>query len=108
MSYGAYGYDIATKQNFDISKSSSYSNLHQSGTSSPKNNTIPNGSYTQYDNSGKIYSYSQYNSLGQQSLRIDFQGKSHAGILPHIHLFSYPSRGGKVDYIFDMNWHLIN
>ncbi len=81
---------------------------HLSGTGSPKNNVNPNGSYTQFDAKGHIYSYTQFNSQGNQTLRIDFQGRSHAGVLPHIHLYTYPELGGKCEYIFDLNWHLIN
>ena len=49
---------------------------------------IQNGSYIQYDNKGKIYSYSEF-SGGKQTYRIDFQGSPHAGYLPHIHIYRY-------------------
>ncbi len=81
---------------------------HTSGVGSPQKNPNPNGSYTQFDSKGNIYSYAQYDSEGRQTMRIDFQGRSHAGILPHIHLFTYPELGGKAEYIFDLNWKLIN
>jgi len=82
--------------------------LHTTGTTSPKNVSNPGGSYTKLDNNGNIYSYTQFNLSGQQTLRIDFQGRAHAGILPHIHLYVYPESGGRVEYIFDLAWHLIN
>ena len=41
-------------------------------------------------------------------MRIDFQGRSHAGIIPHIHIFVYPELGGRVEYVFDLDWNLIN
>ena len=44
---------------------------------------------------------------GRQTMRIDFE-KPHAGVVPHIHLFIYPERGNTVEYIFDLQWHLIN
>ena len=81
---------------------------HTKNLGSPKKNVNPGGSHTQLDSSGNIYSYTQFNSSGQQTLRIDFQGKPHAGVLPHVHLFKYPELGGKIDYIFDMEWNLIN
>lgn len=81
---------------------------HTSGVCSPKKVSNPGGSYVQLDNSGNIYSYAQYNSFGQQSMRIDFQGKAHAGVLPHIHMYVYPEQGGRVEYIFDLAWNLIN
>ena len=40
-------------------------------------------------------------------MRIDFE-KPHAGVVPHIHLFIYPERGNTVEYIFDLQLHLIN
>lgn len=81
---------------------------HLSGTGSPEKNATPNGSYTKLDNSGNIYSYTQFNSDSQQTMRIDFQGRPHAGVLPHIHLFVYLERGGRAEYIFNKNWDLIN
>lgn len=41
-------------------------------------------------------------------MRIDFQGRPHAGVLPHIHLYIYPEQGGRVEYVFDVFWNLIN
>ena len=81
---------------------------HSTGVVSPKNARIVNGAYTQIGSNGKLYSYTQFDSFGRQSLRIDFQGKAHAGALPHIHLFIYPERGGRVEYIFDTGWNLLN
>ncbi len=75
---------------------------------SPNNNVNINGSYTKLDNNGNVYSYTQFNSLGRQSMRIDFQGRAHKGVLPHIHIYVYPEMGGRVEYTFDMNWHLID
>lgn len=81
---------------------------HTTGVCSPKKVSNPGGSYVQLDSKGNIYSYTQYNSRGQQSMRIDFQGKSHAGILPHIHIYVYPEQGGRAEYVFDLAWNLIN
>lgn len=81
--------------------------LHTSGVGSPNNNINPGGSYTKLDNNGRLYSYTQFDELGRQTMRIDFQGRPHAGTLPHIHLFKYPEKGGRAEYVFDLNWHLI-
>ena len=81
---------------------------HTSGVGNPNNNINPGGSYTKLDNNGKLYSYTQFDNLGRQTMRMDFQGRPHAGVLPHIHLYIYPQQGGRVEYIFDLNWHLIN
>ena len=34
--------------------------------------------------------------------------RSHAGVLPHTHIYIYPPQGGRAEYVFDMNWRLIN
>jgi len=81
---------------------------HTSGVGNPNNNINPGGSYTKLDNNGNLYSYTQFDNLGRQTMRMDFQGRPHAGVLPHIHLYTYPQQGGRVEYIFDLNWHLIN
>ena len=81
--------------------------LHTMSTTSPRKVSNPNGSHTQLDNNGRIYSYAQYDSYGRQNLRFDFQGKPHADVLPHIHIFVYPDRGGRAEYVFDMTWKLI-
>ena len=81
---------------------------HTSGIGSPENNINPGGSYTKYDSNGNIYSYTQFDDVGRQWMRIDFQGKPHAGVLPHIHLYKYLPRGGRVEYTFDLNWNLID
>ena len=62
---------------------------HTTGVGSPDNNVNPGGSYTKLDNNGNIYSYTQFDDMGRQTMRIDFQGKPHAGVLPHIHMYIY-------------------
>ena len=88
----------------------SYTELHTSGTSRPDKLSSPpaNGSYVQYDNKGNIYSYTQFDERGRQSLRVDFQGKPHAETLPHIHLYKYLEKGGRKEYTFDLSWHLLD
>ena len=81
---------------------------HTSGVGNPNKNVNPGGSYTKLDNNGNLYSYTQFDNLGRQTMRIDFQGRPHAGVLPHIHLYTYPQQGGRSEYIFDLNWRLIN
>jgi len=81
---------------------------HTKGVGSPNNNINPGGSYTKLDNNGGLYSYTQFDNLGRQTMRMDFQGRPHAGVLPHIHLYTYPQQGGRMEYIFDLDWHLIN
>ena len=75
---------------------------------SPNNNINPDGSYTKFDHKGKLYSYTQFDSLGRQTMRIDFQGRSHAGVLPHVHLYTYPQQGGRAEYVFDLQWRLVD
>lgn len=103
---GAYAY--ASMQGNSQGVAANGTGQHTSGIGSPKNNVNPNGSYTKYDQNGNIYSYTQYNSAGDQIMRIDFQGRPHAGVLPHIHLYIYPEQGGRVEYVFDVFWNLIN
>ena len=81
---------------------------HTTGVGSPNNNVNINGSFTKLDHKGNLYSYTQFDSFGRQFLRIDYQGRPHAGTLPHIHIFMYPERGGKIEYVFDMEWNLID
>ena len=82
---------------------------HTTGYGNPQkpSSINPGGSYTQITPSGQIRSYAQYNMAGRQTMRIDFE-KPHAGVVPHIHLFIYPERGNTVEYIFDLQLHLIN
>ena len=80
---------------------------HLSGTGSPNNNATPNGSYTKVDNQGRVYSYTQFDSQSRQTMRIDFQGKPHAGVLPHIHTYVYLEKGGRAEYVFNTRWELI-
>ncbi len=105
-----YGYIAARVYNGAYASSSTNTSNRQnlSGTQSPKKISIPNGTYTQFDHQGNLYSYTQFDALGRQSMRIDFQGKAHHGVLPHIHMYIYPEKGGRVDYIFDLNWHLLD
>jgi len=49
-----------------------------------------------------------YVDFDKENFRIDFQGRMHAGVLPHIHIYVYPDRGGRIKYTFDMNWNLID
>ena len=81
---------------------------HTTSKTSPRSISNPGGSHTQMGDNGKIYSYTQYDMSGRQTLRIDFQGRPHNRTLPHIHLFVYLERGGKTEYIFDLDWHLID
>lgn len=101
------GYNMYRSQSSNTNSSDVSSSLHQTGRGSPKKNLVPNGSYTQLDDSGNIYSYTQFDSQGRQTMRIDFQGRPHNGVLPHIHLFTYPERGGQAEYVFDLFWNLI-
>lgn len=101
------GYNMYRSQTTQSNASAPVLPEHKSGRSSPKKNTVPNGSYTQYDDNGNIYSYAQYDSLGRQTLRIDFQGRAHNGVLPHIHLYTYLELGGQNEYVFDLMWNLI-
>ena len=95
-------YTVNPKQSGTNSNSS-----HRVGTGSATNNIVPGGSYTKLDTNGNIYSYTQFDKLGRQTMRIDFQGRAHNGVIPHIHLYVYPSQGGRVQYSFDMNWNLL-
>ena len=99
------GYSMSSSQ---LAKEPQNTVKHVTGISSPKKNVVPSGTYTQLDNKGSIYSYTQFDSSGRQTMRIDFQGKPHAGVLPHIHLYTYPAKGGRVEYTFDLNWKLID
>jgi RHS repeat-associated protein len=102
------GYKMHRLQTSQSSISNHVLPEHKSGRSRPSKNPVPNGSYTQYDDYGDIYSYAQYDGLGRQTLRIDFQGSPHNGVLPHIHLYTYPELGGKGKYVFDLMWNLID
>ena len=107
---GAYsGYSISGTQSSNVTSNSEpeESILHTSGIGSPMNNVNPGGSYTKLNNFGNIYSYTQFDSFGRQTLRIDFQGRPHAGVLPHVHLYVYPPQGGRTEYTFDLDWNLI-
>lgn len=109
--WGAYsGYSMSSSQSPKVTPNTNHKSggSHTSGVGSPKNNINPGGSFTKLDNSGNIYSYTQFDDLGRQTMRMDFQGRPHARVLPHIYLYVYPPQGGRVDYIFDLNWHLIN
>ena len=100
------GYNLYRSQPVNANTSNSNNSSHITGRGSPKENPVPNGSYTQVDDFGNIYSYTQFDSQGRQTLRIDFQGRPHNGVLPHIHLFTYPGRGGRAEYVFDLSWNL--
>ena len=80
---------------------------HTTGTSSPKYESNPGGSYVQMGSNNQIYSYAQYDSGGRQTMRIDFQGKPHKGVLPHIHIYTYFEQGNRREWIYDMMWHQI-
>ena len=77
---------------------------HTQSNTSPRKVSNPNGSHTQIGSNGKIYSYAEYDSYGRQIMRIDFQGRAHDGVLPHIHCYAYPPRGNVKKFIFDMAW----
>ncbi len=90
--------------------SSVQTSQHLSGTGSPQNNGTPNGSYTKYDSRGNLYSYTEYDSQSRQSMRIDFQGRPHAGTLPHIHVYSYYDLTGdpyRIENTYDLDWNKI-
>ena len=76
---------------------------HTTGTTSPKHNINPGGSYVKIGDNGKIYSYTQFDEKGNQTLRIDYQGRPHNGVLPHFHIFSYPERGGKIEKVYSLD-----
>ena len=100
---GVYGYQLAKPAPAPQAQAQ-----HLSGSGSPKNNATPNGSFTKMDSKGNVYSYTEFDSQSRQYMRIDFQGKPHAGVLPHIHLYKYLEKGGCVKYTFNMNWELID
>ena len=81
---------------------------HLKGTSKAGNNATPNGSYTRLDNKGNLYSYSQFDSNCRETMRIDFQGRPHAGAMPHIHMYIYLEQGGRAEYVFNSRWQLIS
>ena len=64
------------------------SNSPIEGTTSPKDMKLDNGLYKQIGTNGRMYSFTKFEN-GNQIFRIDFQGKAHRGILPHIHIYSY-------------------
>ncbi len=107
---GCDGYTMSKAQAYNgtTTKSAQANVSHTSGVGSPKNNINPGGSYTKLDNNGNLYSYTQFDNFGRQTMRIDYQGRPHAETLPHIHMYTYPQQGGRAEYIFDMNWHLID
>lgn len=80
---------------------------HTSGVGSPEKNINPGGSYTKLDHKGDTYSYTEFDNFGRQTMRIDSQGKPHAGALPHTHIYSYPQQGGRIELIYDSNWKRI-
>ena len=98
----------STNQSLASGSNQQTSNQHTQGTSSPKHNVNPGGSYVKMGDNGKIYSYTQFDSNGNQTLRIDFQGRPHNGVLPHIHIFSYPERGGKNERVYSLSWEQIS
>ena len=103
---GISGGNLYKSTNSSISNSDSNLSIqHYSGTTSPRRMKLSNATYTQYDNTGKIYSYTQFDIAGRQTLRIDFQGSPHRGVLPHIHTYYYPARGNVVQYVYDMLWN---
>ena len=81
---------------------------HLKGTGKAGNNATPNGSYTRLDNKGNLYSYSQFDSNCRETMRIDFQGRPHAGAMPHIHMYIYLEQGGRAEYVFNSRWQLIS
>ena len=93
---------LASENNYQAS------NQHTIGTTSPKRNINPGGSYVKMGENGKIYSYTQFDSNGNQTLRIDFQGRPHNGELPHVHIFSYPERGGRNERVYNLLWKQID
>ena len=88
-------------------KGRSSKDQHTVGVGNVKNNINPGGSYVKLDSKGNIYSYTTFDNLGRQTMRIDFQGRPHNGVIPHIHIYTYPDRGGKVKYTFDFRWRLL-
>jgi hypothetical protein len=78
------------------------------GKSAPSKQGIANSIYTKVDDFGRVYSCTQYDENRRQLLRIDFLGKPHMGYLPHIHYYHYWERGGRREFIFDMEWKIID
>jgi RHS repeat-associated protein len=81
---------------------------HLSGTGHASDFASPFGSYTKYDSSGRLVSYTMFDSQAREYMRIEFVGRPHANTLPHIHLYKYLEMGGRKMYTFDLHWHLID
>ena len=79
------------------------------GTGSPKNNGTPNGTFTKVTDSGEVYSFTRYNADSQPVVRIDFMGRPHAGVLPHIHVYGYNESGQRnYSHVFTMLMQMID
>ena len=98
----------ASQTPIDNNPSKSYESNNRVGLGSPNKNAVPNGSYTKVDNNGNLYSYTQFDSQGRQSLRIDYQGKAHNGVIPYIHVYKYRPMGGRKCFTYDLFWNLID
>ena len=79
------------------------------GTGSPENNGTPNGTFTKVTDSGEVYSFTRYNADSQPVVRIDFMGRPHAGVLPHIHVYGYNESGQRnYSHVFTMLMQMID
>ena len=61
-----YGYAISAAKPSPQKSATVSRGQHTKGIGSPQNNANPNGSYTKIDNSGRTYSYTQFNGQERQ------------------------------------------
>ena len=69
-----------------------------SGTGRAPSQGAPGTTYTQYSSDGKntVVSQTTYGEYGAPALRMDYQGHDHHKGLPHLHVFLWGMRNGKV------------
>ena len=67
----------------------------------------PGGSYTKLDNNGNLYSYTQFGKFGNQTMRIDYQGRPHAGVFAtYSHIYISSTRwtsGVHIRYVLEID-----
>ena len=69
----------------------------------------PYSVYYQLNSEGDgIKSMAYYDDHGRQWYRYDYLGRSHRGVLPHIHKYTYHIGGAIEEVIYDINWHQID